>query len=114
MATKKSTETKTSTTKASAKPKGANAKGAKPKTTKTTTVKKSVRTKKTVAAKTVRAPKAKATTAPIVMTSEERAHLIAVSAYLRAESRGFGQGGEVEDWLVAEQEVDARLTSPTA
>lgn len=31
---------------------------------------------------------------------------IALAAYLRAEARGFGPGKELEDWLVAEREVD--------
>ena len=40
---------------------------------------------------------------------EERRSRIAVSAYLRAERRGFQPGFEVEDWLSAEQEVDQGL-----
>jgi hypothetical protein len=35
--------------------------------------------------------------------------LVSIAAYYRAERRGFAPGGEVEDWLVAEQEVAARL-----
>lgn len=31
---------------------------------------------------------------------------IAKAAYYRAERRGFAQGGEIEDWLAAEQEID--------
>lgn len=45
--------------------------------------------------------------------SEHQAHLleirhqdIAVRAYFRAERRGFAPGGELEDWLIAEQEID--------
>ena len=38
-----------------------------------------------------------------------RRAMIAESAYLRAERRGFAAGGEVEDWLAAEAEVDALL-----
>ena len=102
---------------------------------KTKTVKKPVRPKKTVAAKTVKkataakkpaaAKKAAAAKKPVAakkpaaakkpvglaVSSEERSHLIAVAAYLRAESRGFTHGDEVSDWLLAEQEVDARLTA---
>ena len=44
-----------------------------------------------------------------VMNADERRHLIAEAAYLRAESRGFAAGGEAEDWLLAEQEIDRRL-----
>ncbi|MBS0366776.1 MAG: DUF2934 domain-containing protein [Proteobacteria bacterium] len=35
--------------------------------------------------------------------------MIAESAYLRAERRGFAPGRETEDWLAAEVEVDALL-----
>jgi hypothetical protein len=40
---------------------------------------------------------------------EQRAALIAEAAFFRAEQRGFAPGHEVEDWLAAESEVDARL-----
>ena len=40
---------------------------------------------------------------------EQRAALIAEAAFYRAEKRGFAPGHEVEDWLEAESEVDARL-----
>lgn len=40
---------------------------------------------------------------------EKRAELIAEAAYFRAESRAFAPGGETQDWLAAESEVDARL-----
>lgn len=36
----------------------------------------------------------------------ERRRRIAESAYYRAERRGFAPGGEHEDWLEAENEVD--------
>jgi hypothetical protein len=42
---------------------------------------------------------------------EHRAALIAEAAFFRAEQRGFNPGHEVEDWLAAESEVDARLMS---
>ena len=35
--------------------------------------------------------------------------MIAEAAYNRAQSRGFAAGGEVQDWLEAEAEIDARL-----
>lgn len=44
------------------------------------------------------------------ITPEQRRHMIAEAAYLRAESRGFSPGDPVDDWLTAEQEVDAHLT----
>ena len=40
---------------------------------------------------------------------EQRASLIAEAAFFRAEKRGFAPGQEVEDWLAAESEVDAKL-----
>jgi len=40
---------------------------------------------------------------------ERRAALIAEAAFFRAEKRGFSPGHEVEDWLAAESEVDAKL-----
>jgi hypothetical protein len=36
--------------------------------------------------------------------------MIESAAYLRAESRNFEAGHEVEDWLAAEAEVDNRLS----
>jgi hypothetical protein len=36
-----------------------------------------------------------------------RHECIAVAAYQRAERRGFAPGGELDDWLRAEQELDA-------
>jgi hypothetical protein len=40
-----------------------------------------------------------------------REALIAEAAYLRAASRGFEPGHELDDWLAAEQMVDARLAA---
>jgi hypothetical protein len=42
---------------------------------------------------------------------KDRYERIAEAAYLRAEQRGFEPGHEVEDWLAAEQEIDALLSS---
>ncbi len=36
--------------------------------------------------------------------NEDRYSRIAVSAYYKAEARGFSPGYEVEDWLAAEEE----------
>jgi Protein of unknown function (DUF2934) len=41
--------------------------------------------------------------------AEDRRAMIAQAAYLRAERRGFDPGHETEDWLAAEEEVDALL-----
>ena len=43
-------------------------------------------------------------------TSDQLRSLIATAAYYRAAARGFAPGNEVEDWLVAEQQVIASLT----
>jgi hypothetical protein len=40
-----------------------------------------------------------------------RYNLIARAAYLRAEKRGFAPGGEQQDWLEAEAEIDRLLKS---
>jgi hypothetical protein len=45
----------------------------------------------------------------ITVSEDARRAMIAQAAYLRAERRGFTPGGEVEDWLAAEAEVDALL-----
>jgi hypothetical protein len=44
---------------------------------------------------------------PHRLTPEERRLRISELAYRRAAARGFTPGGEVEDWLEAEREVDA-------
>lgn len=128
MATKKTVETKDATTKTPSKSKTAKSKTAKKPvrakkattTTATTTTvraKKPVTANKTLVAKKPVAKKPKATTkaaasnVETIATPEERVQRIAVAAYLRAESRGFAQGGEVEDWLCAEREIDSRFAS---
>ena len=45
----------------------------------------------------------------ITVSGEARRAMIEQAAYLRSERRGFTSGGEVEDWLAAEAEVDALL-----
>jgi hypothetical protein len=45
----------------------------------------------------------------VSVSEDARRALVAQAAYLRAERRGFAPGGEVEDWLAAEAEVDALL-----
>lgn len=100
---------KTSTKKAAAKKKATTKKA----TVKKAAVKKAV-TKKTVAKKAVakKTSKKKAvakTAAKWRISHEQRWQMIAEAAYHRAESRGFAVGGEVEDWLAAEAEVDTML-----
>ena len=43
------------------------------------------------------------------VTPEERQHMIAIAAYVRAEKRGFAGGDAVDDWLHAEAEIDTLL-----
>ena len=45
------------------------------------------------------------------VSAETRRAMIAEAAYLRAEQRGFASGYELEDWLLAEHEVDALLSA---
>lgn len=40
---------------------------------------------------------------------EARQEMIRVAAYYRAEKRGFVPGMELDDWLAAEADVEARL-----
>ena len=40
---------------------------------------------------------------------EQRMALIAETAYFLAEKRGFAAGRELDDWVAAEAEVDAKL-----
>lgn len=48
------------------------------------------------------------------VTADERRGMIAQCAYYRAESRGWVAGGELEDWLDAERQVDALLAGRRA
>lgn len=43
-------------------------------------------------------------------TAEQRHERIAVVAFRLAESRGFAPGGELEDWLRAESQIDGQGT----
>lgn len=43
------------------------------------------------------------------ISNDERRRLIALAAYYRAQHVGFGKTNPVEDWLVAEREVDAMM-----
>jgi hypothetical protein len=44
-------------------------------------------------------------------SAEEIYRLIQVTAYFKAQARGFGPGVEMQDWLEAEEEVRQRLKS---
>jgi DUF2934 family protein len=58
---------------------------------------------------TVSSSPASGPSARIAVSDATRRAMIEQAAYLRAERRGFASGGEVEDWLAAEAEVDALL-----
>jgi DUF2934 family protein len=45
------------------------------------------------------------------LSEHERRRMVAEAAYYRALRRGFAAGGEVDDWLAAEQEIEQRLSS---
>ena len=57
----------------------------------------------------VSAAPASGTPTAVTVSEHTRRMMIAQAAYLRAERRGFMPGGEVEDWLAAEAEVEALL-----
>ncbi len=46
------------------------------------------------------------------VTPESRRVMICEAAYYIAEHRGFQPGHDMDDWLTAEQQIDASLTSP--
>jgi len=48
-------------------------------------------------------------TAAAADTADKRQVMIREGAYFRAERRGFAPGHELEDWLLAERDVDAAL-----
>lgn len=43
--------------------------------------------------------------------SGDRQRFIAEAAYFRAERRGFAEGGDLDDWIEAEAEIDTLLNS---
>jgi len=45
---------------------------------------------------------------------QTREEMIRTAAYLLAERRGFRPGGELQDWLVAERQIDSWLESAGA
>ena len=47
---------------------------------------------------------------PAFIEPERRRAMIAEAAYYRAERRGFEPGSELEDWCLAEVEIDGMLT----
>jgi len=72
--------------------------------------------KPTLTAKTTRSRKkppaepAIETAVTVGYTSDQLRSMIAMAAYYRAQSRNFAPGNDMEDWLVAEQQVIASLS----
>jgi len=48
------------------------------------------------------------------VTAEQRQVMICEAAYYIAEHRGFEPGHDMDDWLAAEQQIDAALTTPAS
>lgn len=94
--TRKTAAKKTATSKTAAK---------KPATRKTAAKKPAA--KKTSTRKTPAKRKKPATASAV--SPEQRHNMIQENAYYRAESRGFEPGMEWDNWLLAEQEIDAIL-----
>jgi hypothetical protein len=46
---------------------------------------------------------------PVGAGQADRLGMVAVAAYFRAERRGFAPGGEIENWLEAEAEIERLL-----
>jgi hypothetical protein len=65
------------------------------------------------AASRTKAAESASTGARATLSENERRRMVAEAAYYRALQRGFAAGGEVDDWLAAEQEVEQRLASRT-
>ena len=105
-ASKTSTKKKTSKKKTSAK-----------KTAKKTSTKKKASNKETSARKTPKKTSThpnkvhRASKTQLNISAEERWRMVAITAYHKAEARGFAPGDEAKDWFEAEKEVDALLQS---
>jgi len=107
MATKaKKTASKTTTKKKVGKKKTVAKKTAKKTTSKKTSAKKASNKTSTHPNKVHRASKTQ-----LNISAEERWRMVAITAYHKAEARGFAPGDEAKDWFEAENEVDALLRS---
>ena len=59
-------------------------------------------------------PKAPVVVERRTISNEERRRLISLAAYDRAQRGGFGKTNPVDDWLLAEREVDAMMSTGNA
>ena len=87
------------------KKKSASKKKSSKKVVKKSTVKKAV-TKKAVTKKKT-AVKKKAAAKKSVITKEQRYKMIAEAAYHLSEKQGFEPGREMDNWLIAEKQIEA-------
>ena len=93
------------------KKKSASKKKAAKKVAKKSTVKKAV-TKKAVTKKKTASKKkaaAKASTKAKVITNQERYNMVAEAAYLLSEKQGFEPGRDMDNWLIAELQIEALM-----
>lgn len=104
--TASSAETTTKTPKKRATIKAKNTSASKAKTT--------TRKRKSVSKPEKAAAKSRAQVAAINISDEQRMEMIAQAAYYKAEKRGFTGGDPSEDWISAELEIDALLSSNTS
>ena len=87
------------------KKKSASKKKSSKKVVKKSTVKKAVAKKAVTKKKT--AVKKKAAAKKSVITKEQRYKMIAEAAYHLSEKQGFEPGREMDNWLIAEQQIEA-------
>ena len=92
--------------KKSASKKKSSKKVVKKSTVKKAVAKKAVTKKKTVSKKKT-VVKKKAAANKSVITKEQRYNMIAEAAYHLSEKQGFEPGREMDNWLIAEQQIEA-------
>jgi len=56
-------------------------------------------------------PNSRAMPSDSILESGTRDKLVREAAYFRAERRGFSPGGELEDWVAAERDVDQMVAA---
>ena len=111
------TKAKKSDNSTNTKKKAGKKKSAAKKTAKKTSTKKKASNKKTstkkASKKTSTHPNKihRASKTQLNISAEERWRMVAITAYHKAEARGFAPGDEAKDWFEAENEVDALLRS---
>jgi hypothetical protein len=69
------------------------------------------RVRKTRATKSIPETSMAAAQPSTSITASDRQAMIATAAYYRAEKRQFAPGGELEDWIAAESEIESLIDS---